>query len=122
MLSSAEQAVEHIHTGGPEEWILWRRDFNKICTGMAMTVGSNRNRMVRQLPSDEPSSQFETRLATHATKKTPIAIWRWTQSQSKHSPTTLTQNRRSVHGRARGSGELSLSETSVLGCVSSTIN
>jgi hypothetical protein len=55
-------------TGSPEEWILWRRDFNEICTGMAITVGSNRNRMVRQLLSDEPLSQFETRLATYATE------------------------------------------------------
>jgi hypothetical protein len=55
-------------TGAPEEWILWRRDFNKICAGMAMTVGLNRNQMVRQLLSDEPLSQFETRLAKHATE------------------------------------------------------
>jgi hypothetical protein len=55
-------------TGSPEEWILWRRDLNEICTGTAMTAGSNRNRMVHQLPSDEPLSQFETRLATHATE------------------------------------------------------
>jgi hypothetical protein len=55
-------------TGSPEEWILWRRDFNEICTGMAITAGSNRNRMVCQLLSDEPLSQFETRLATHATE------------------------------------------------------
>jgi hypothetical protein len=55
-------------TGSPEEWILWRRDFNEICTDMAMTTGSNRNRMVCQALSDEPLSQFETRLATHATE------------------------------------------------------
>jgi hypothetical protein len=35
---------------------------------MATTAGSNRNRMVCQLPSDKPSSQFETRLATHVTE------------------------------------------------------
>jgi hypothetical protein len=35
---------------------------------MAMTAGSNRNQMVCQLPSDEPLSQFETRLTTHATE------------------------------------------------------
>ena len=55
-------------TGSPKEWILWRQDFNKICTGMAITAGSNRNRMVCQLLSDEPLSQFETRLATCATE------------------------------------------------------
>jgi hypothetical protein len=55
-------------TGGPEEWILWQRDFKEICAGMAITVGSNRNRMVRQLLSDEPLSQFETRLATCVTE------------------------------------------------------
>jgi hypothetical protein len=55
-------------TGSPEEWILWHRDFNKICTGMAMTAGSNRNRMVCQLLSDKSLSQFDTRLATYATE------------------------------------------------------
>jgi hypothetical protein len=55
-------------TGSPEEWILWRRDFNEICAGMAITVGSNCNQMVCQLLSDKTLSQFETRLATHATE------------------------------------------------------
>jgi hypothetical protein len=39
-----------------------------MCAGMATTAGSNRNQMVRQLLSDEPLTQFETRLATHATE------------------------------------------------------
>ena len=40
-------------TGSPEEWILWRRDFNEICVGMAIFSRGNHNRMVRQLFSDE---------------------------------------------------------------------
>jgi hypothetical protein len=54
--------------GTPEEWILWRRDFTEICAGMAITTGSNRIRMVRQLLSDEPLNNFETRLATFPTE------------------------------------------------------
>jgi hypothetical protein len=35
---------------------------------MAITAGSNRNPMVCQSLSDKPLSQFDTRLATHATE------------------------------------------------------
>jgi hypothetical protein len=55
-------------TGTPEEWILWRRDFNEICIGMAIFSGANHNRMVRQLLSDEPLKEFESKLATFATE------------------------------------------------------
>ena len=55
-------------TGSPEEWILWRRDFNEICIGMAIFSGANHNRMVRQLLSDEPLKEFESKLATFATE------------------------------------------------------
>ena len=55
-------------TGTPEEWILWRRDFNEVCTGMAIISGANRNRMVRQLLSDEPLKEFESKIATFTTE------------------------------------------------------
>jgi hypothetical protein len=55
-------------TGSPEEWILWRRDFNEVCVGMNITSGANHNRMVRQLLSDEPLKEFERLLATFATE------------------------------------------------------
>jgi hypothetical protein len=54
--------------GTPEEWILWRRDFNEVCTGMSVTSGAGRNRMVRQLLSDEPLKEFERKLSTFATE------------------------------------------------------
>ena len=50
--------------GTPEEWILWRMDLEEICVGMSIVSGSNRNRMVRQLLSDEPLKEFERKLAT----------------------------------------------------------
>jgi hypothetical protein len=50
--------------GSPEEWILWRRDFNEACVGMNIVAGANYNRMVRQLLSDEPLKEFERILAT----------------------------------------------------------
>jgi hypothetical protein len=46
-------------TGGSEEWILWSREFDKICTGMEPMEGANHNGMVRQLLSDEPLKEFE---------------------------------------------------------------
>jgi hypothetical protein len=55
-------------TGSPEEWILWRRDFREVITGMNITLGAAHNRMVRQLLSDEPLKEFERKLATFATE------------------------------------------------------
>jgi hypothetical protein len=54
-------------SGTPEEWILWRRDFTEVCTGMALTTGPSHNRMIHQLLTDEPLKEFERALATFAT-------------------------------------------------------
>ena len=55
-------------SGSPEEWILWRKDYNKVCTGMSITLGAARNRMVRQMLSDEPLKEFKRTLSTFATE------------------------------------------------------
>ena len=57
-------------SGSPEEWILWRSDFAEVCVGMSIASGSARNRMVRQLLSDEPLKEFERVLETFATETT----------------------------------------------------
>ena len=57
-------------SGSPEEWILWRSDFAEVCIGMSITSGSARNRMVRQLLSDEPLKEFERVLETFAMETT----------------------------------------------------
>jgi hypothetical protein len=51
-------------SGNPEEWILWRRDFDEVCVGMDVLSGAGYNRMVRQLLSDEPLKEFERVLST----------------------------------------------------------
>jgi hypothetical protein len=51
-------------SGNPEEWILWRRDFNEVCVGLDVQTGAGHIRMVRQLLSDEPLKEFERMLAT----------------------------------------------------------
>ena len=55
-------------SGNPEEWILWRRDFDEVCVGMSLTTGPAHNRMIRQLLVDEPLKEFEHKLATFATE------------------------------------------------------
>jgi hypothetical protein len=55
-------------SGSPEEWILWRTDYNEVCVGMSITLGAAQNRMVRQMFSDEPLKEFERTLSTFATK------------------------------------------------------
>jgi hypothetical protein len=57
-------------SGSPEEWILWRTDYNEVCVGMSITLGAARNRMVRQMLSDEPLKEFERTLSTFATETT----------------------------------------------------
>jgi hypothetical protein len=55
-------------SGSPEEWILWRNDYDEVCVGMSITLGSARNRMVRQMLSDEPLKEFERTLSTFTTE------------------------------------------------------
>lgn len=55
-------------SGSPEEWILWRTDLDEVCVGMSITTGPARNRMIRQLLSDEPLKEFERVLAMHPTE------------------------------------------------------
>jgi hypothetical protein len=55
-------------SGSPEEWILWRADHNEVCTGMSIATGSSKNRMIRQMLSDEPLKEFERMMATFATE------------------------------------------------------
>jgi hypothetical protein len=54
--------------GSPEEWILWRTDYNEVCTGMSITNGAAKNRMVPQMLSDEPLKEFKRTLATYTTE------------------------------------------------------
>jgi hypothetical protein len=55
-------------SGSPEEWILWRQDFNEVCTGMLLTTGPSHNRMIRQLLTNEPLKEFELKLSTFVTE------------------------------------------------------
>jgi hypothetical protein len=48
--------------GTPEEWTLWKQDFYGICAGMSIVTGSNHNRMVCQLLSDELSRSLRVKL------------------------------------------------------------
>jgi hypothetical protein len=50
-------------SGNPEEWILWRRDFNEVCVGLDVQTGAGCVRMARQLLSDEPPKELERMLA-----------------------------------------------------------
>jgi hypothetical protein len=55
-------------SGYPEEWILWRTDYNKVCVDMSITLGAARNRMVRQMLSNKPLKEFRQTLSTFATE------------------------------------------------------
>jgi hypothetical protein len=34
--------------GTPEEWILWRQDFNKVCVRMSLSTGPAYHQMIHQ--------------------------------------------------------------------------
>jgi hypothetical protein len=46
-------------SGSPEEWILWRTDFNKVCVGMSISTRPACSRMIRQVLLDKPLKEFE---------------------------------------------------------------
>ncbi len=62
------KSLKIFRSGSPEEWILWRTDYNEVCTGMSITLGAARNRMVCQMLSDEPLKEFERTLSIFATE------------------------------------------------------
>jgi hypothetical protein len=58
MGKNATKSFKMLRSGNPEEWILWRRDFNEVCAGPDVQAGAGCIRMVRQLLSDEPLKEF----------------------------------------------------------------
>ena len=65
-----QKSFKIFRSGSPEEWILWRSDCNEVCVGMSITSGLAKNRMIRQMLSDEPLKEFERVLETFATETT----------------------------------------------------
>jgi hypothetical protein len=64
MGKNVTKSFKMFRSGNPEEWILWRRDFNEVCAGLDAQTGAGCIRMACQLLSDKPLKEFEQMLAT----------------------------------------------------------
>jgi hypothetical protein len=64
MGKNTTKSFKIFRSGNPEEWILWRRDFNEVCVGPDVQTGDGCVKMARQPLSDKPLKEFERMLAT----------------------------------------------------------
>jgi len=61
-------AVPFFSSGGPEEWILFRKNLKRVFTGQALTSGPAQYQMTRSLLEGDALSHFETAAAAQTSE------------------------------------------------------
>jgi hypothetical protein len=93
------KSFEIFRSGDPEEWMLWRRDFNEVCVGLDVQTGAGCIRMVRQLLSDEPQKNLEGEFQIGARRSGSIDLPDQCSRQTEEMHQTRTMEARGLNNQ-----------------------